>query len=169
MSRLFIYYNARVADEDSPEDIEDSGCVITTAIEALEEYGTCLESVWPYNVKRVNKRPSDEAFDAAENNKINEALQIGVNLDEMKSCLAQGFPFVFGLELFKSFDKAEKKGIVPMPKSTDKGRESHGRSVTALKEKVVLGGGCLVMRCWQWDTVTSRSRSSFATRGARTG
>ena len=127
MSRLFIYYNARVADGKSPEDIEDEGCMVAAAIEALEQYGTCLESLWSYNVKRVNKRPSDEAFEAAESNTINDALQLGVNLDEMKSCLAQGFPFVFGLELCKSFDKAEKKGIVPMPRSTDKSRESHGR------------------------------------------
>jgi hypothetical protein len=56
----------------------------------------------------------------------------------MKSCLAQGLPIVFGLELYKSFDKAEKKGIVPMPKPGDKSRESHGRSDLILIEKMKL-------------------------------
>jgi hypothetical protein len=137
VSRLFIYYNARVKDEDgSEENISDSGCTITSAIESLEESGTCLESIWPYIVKRVNKRPSDQAYQAAENNTINDALQVNINLYEMKSCLAQGFPFVFCLELYKSFDKAEKKGIVPMPKPGDKGRESHGRFDWIFNEKI---------------------------------
>ncbi|CAF1035165.1 unnamed protein product [Rotaria magnacalcarata] len=126
VSRLFIYYNARVKDEESDDNIDDSGCTVTSAIEALEEFGTCLESIWPYYTKRVNKCPSDAAFEEAENNKIVDALQININLDEMKSCLAQGFPFVFGLELYKSFDKADEKGIVPMPKSRETKRESHG-------------------------------------------
>ncbi|CAF4774995.1 unnamed protein product, partial [Rotaria sp. Silwood2] len=42
------------------------------------------------------------------------------------SCLAQGYPFVFGLELYNSIDKAAKKGIVPIPKSGETSRESHG-------------------------------------------
>ncbi len=127
VSRLFIYYNARVKEDGSDENLEDSGCTVTSAIESLEESGTCLESIWPYIVKRVNKCPNNEAYQAAEYNKINDALQVKIDLHEMKSCLAQGFPFVFGLELYKSFDNAEKKGIVPMPKPSDKGRESHGR------------------------------------------
>lgn len=126
VSRLFIYYNARVKDGDEDE-LDDSGCTITGAIESLEESGVCLESIWPYYVKRVNKCPNDAAYSAAENNTISDALQLKIDLHEMKSCLAQGFPFVFGLELYKSFDKAAKKGIVPMPRSKEVSRESHGR------------------------------------------
>lgn len=129
VSRLFIYYNARVKDGLSEDQMSDEGCTVTAAIEAMEEYGTCLESIWPYNTKRVNTRPNDDAYGAAETNRIIDALQIKVDLFEMKSCLAQGFPFIFGLELYKSFDHAEKKGVVPMPKPSDKGRESHGRLV----------------------------------------
>ncbi len=121
VSRLFIYYNARAKDEEeSGNDIEDSGCTITSAIESLEESGTCFGSIWPYYTKHVNKCPHGEAYDAAQNNKITDALRINNNLYEMKSCLAQGYPFVFGLELFKSFDKAGEKGIVPIPKPEDK-------------------------------------------------
>ena len=129
VSRLFIYYNARVKDEGSDEDLEDDGCTITSAIESLQEAGTCPESIWPYFVKRMNNCPSNEAYQAAQYNKINDALQLNIDLYEMKSCLAQGYPFVFGLVLYKSFDKAETKGVVPMPKPSDKGRDSHGKSV----------------------------------------
>jgi len=114
-------------DETDEDELDDSGCTITGAIESLEESGVCLESIWPYYVKRVNKCPNDAAYSAAENNTISDALQLKIDLHEMKSCLAQGFPFVFGLELYKSFDKAAKKGIVPMPRSGEVSRESHGR------------------------------------------
>ena len=126
MSRLFIYYNARVKDQRS-NTVVDSGCTMTSAIEALEELGTCLESVWPYDVSRVNARPNDQAYREAERHKITEALRLNINLNEMKSCLAQGFPFAFGLKLYTSFDQAAKGGVVPMPNQWDIGRQSHGR------------------------------------------
>jgi C1A family cysteine protease len=127
VSRLFIYYNSR-AKENQSRVLTDSGCTMTSAIEALEEFGTCLESIWPYEISQVNSRPSDRAFQEAKNHKITEALQIEIDLYEMKSCLAQGFPFAFGLRLFKSFDKASTMGVVPMPTASDRIRSSHGRS-----------------------------------------
>jgi C1A family cysteine protease len=127
VSRLFIYYNSR-AKENQSRVLTDSGCTMTSAIEALEEFGTCLESIWPYNISEVNSRPSDRAYQEARNHKITEALQIEIDLYEMKSCLAQGFPFAFGLQLFKSFDKASKTGVVPMPNASERIRSSHGRS-----------------------------------------
>ncbi|CAF1374677.1 unnamed protein product [Rotaria sordida] len=125
VSRLFIYYNARIKGNYS-ESIEDSGCSMTDAIEALEELGTCLESIWPYDIPNVNTRPSDQAFQKAKNHTINEALRIDIDLNEMKSCLAQGFPFGFGIQLFSSFDNASKTGVVPMPDPSDSSREAHG-------------------------------------------
>ncbi|CAF2066013.1 unnamed protein product [Rotaria magnacalcarata] len=125
VSRLFIYYNAR-AEENQSSNVTDSGCSMTNGIEALEEFGTCLESIWPYDISMVNTRPSDQAYAAAKSHKITEALQIKIDLYEMKSCLAQGFPFAFGLRLFTSFDKAAKTGVVPMPSSSDRSRQSHG-------------------------------------------
>ncbi|CAF4063790.1 unnamed protein product, partial [Rotaria sordida] len=126
VSRLFIYYNGRFK-KDPNTPITDKGCSMTKAIEALEEYGTCFESVWPYNISSVNVKPSDESFEQAKNYQITEALKININLSEMKACLAQGFPFAFGLRLYKSFDKAATTGVVPMPNDTEQGRTEHGR------------------------------------------
>jgi hypothetical protein len=151
VSRLFIYYNARVKDDESDENIVDSGCSITSAIEALEEFGTCLESIWPYRVKHVNRCPTDEAYTAAKNSRILDALQVKIDLHEMKSCLAQGFPFIFGLVLYKSFDQADKKGVVPMPKDAEKKRTTHGKYVHYIwRSKRMLRSSCmriLVMSC----------------------
>lgn len=99
---------------------------MTCGIEALEEFGTCLESVWPYDISQVNAKPSDEAYQSAKSHIITQALQVKIDLNEMKSCLAQGFPFAFGLKLFSSFDKAATTGVVPLPSSTDRGRQADG-------------------------------------------
>jgi C1A family cysteine protease len=128
VSRLFIYCNGRQKEQPSAP-LTDSGCSMTSAIEALEEFGVCLESIWPYDISRVNTRPSNEAYRAAKPHTISEALQVNVDLHEMKSCLAQGFPFVFGLRLFTSFDKAADTGNVPMPSSSDRSRQSDGRYI----------------------------------------
>jgi C1A family cysteine protease len=124
VSRLFVYYFARVYDGSEGEDV---GCTITNAIKVLEEYGSCTEETWPYDLDLVNETPDDDAVDEASNFLIEEANEINIDLYEMKHCLAEGFPFVFALKLFKTFDHARKKGIVPIPKlNSEEGRESHG-------------------------------------------
>jgi len=43
-------------------------------------------------------------------------------LDEMRTCLADGYPFVFGFTVYESFesDQVAKTGVVPMPKAYEK-------------------------------------------------
>ncbi|CAF1483212.1 unnamed protein product [Adineta steineri] len=126
VSRLFIYYNGRTKKTHLPV-VTDSGCSMTNAIEALEEFGTCLESVWPYDITHVNARPNIQAFTKGQSHKVHQALHVKIDLNEMKSCLAQGFPFAFGLRLYSSFDKAATTGAVPMPDAAEQGRTEHGR------------------------------------------
>ncbi|CAF3873884.1 unnamed protein product [Rotaria sp. Silwood1] len=96
-------YNGRVKNTHLPI-VTDYRCSITNAIEALEEFDTCLESIWPYDISRVNKCPSIQAFEKGLKHRIHQALHVKIDLNEMKSCLAQGFPFAFGLRLYTSFD-----------------------------------------------------------------
>ncbi len=124
VSRLFIYYVGRA--NSNPSTITDSGCSMTDAIEALESLGTCLESYWPYDIANVNTKPDDQAYQEAQGHKITEAFQVNIDLNEMKTCLAQGFPFVFGIQLYKSFDQAGTTGVVPMPDASDQGRDKDG-------------------------------------------
>lgn len=99
---------------------------MTTGIETLEEFGVCPESHWPYDIHQLNQSPDQRAFDEAQQLKITEALQLDLDLTQMKSCLAQGFPFAFGLSLFTSFDLAAKSGVVPLPDQHETSREAHG-------------------------------------------
>lgn len=141
-SRLFVYYNARrLALEYFGEDrIRDQGSSITFALLSLQDEGICHEETWAYEVhpngkvKNVNTEPHEEAYEEAQ-----ELLEVPdfqwetpervpVDLYGMKHCLAEGYPFIFGLTLFKSFDRAGTRGRVPLPDlEGEEGRKEHGK------------------------------------------
>ena len=51
---------------------------------------------------------------------------VPTELEAWKQVLAEGYPIIFGLSLFGSFDKQRKPGYVPEPSEGETGRESHG-------------------------------------------
>lgn len=141
-SRLFVYYNARVLGLEylGQDKIQDQGSSITLALMSLQEKGICHESTWAYEVtengkvKNVNTQPASYAYkEAAELLNVPDFQwetpeQVPVNLYAMKHCLAEGYPFIFGLTLFRSFDRVTAKGRVPIPDlNGDEGREEHGK------------------------------------------
>ncbi|CAF1226868.1 unnamed protein product [Adineta steineri] len=128
VSRFFIYFNSRVVEQKT-EKVADKGCQLVSVITALTEDGTCLESFWPYVTERHNDKPTEEAYEQASHHKIADALQVNINLTEMKTCLAQGLPFVIGLYIYDSFGSAGASGVVPMPSQTDLAGEPHGHAL----------------------------------------
>jgi C1A family cysteine protease len=123
VSRMFIYYNARAARDSQNED---AGCYIGDAIESLKEFGACSEITWPFEESKVNKKPSEEAYEEAAKFLVEDVANVGVDLYAWKHALAEGHPIIFGVKLFKSFDAQRKKGLVPMPSAVEASRESHG-------------------------------------------
>ncbi|CAF4464432.1 unnamed protein product, partial [Didymodactylos carnosus] len=127
VSRLFIYYNARVKEGNC---YEDGGTTIVAAVEALEQLGCCKEETWPYDPSMVGQEPSKQAYEEAMRYRVSEKLSVDTELNTMKACLARGFPFVFGIQLFESFGQAddpETKGRVPLPGENEKeGSNGHG-------------------------------------------
>jgi len=141
-SRLFIYYNARLLGLQyfGGEKIVDQGSSITLALMILQEKGVCSEDVWPYQilengkVKKINDEPHEDAYNEAQEFlnpskfRWESPEKISIDLHSMKHCLAEGYPFVFGLVLFQSFDQVKSKGRVPMPDLTgEAGRQAHGK------------------------------------------
>lgn len=124
ISRMFIYYNAR---KRSDSKIEDEGCVIQYAVESLKELGACPEKVWPFEPAIVNKPPQSDAYQLAQRFKIADMEEVPVELEMWKKALSEGYPVVFGTELYESFDDCNNnKGFVPMPSPAEAGRASHG-------------------------------------------
>ncbi len=124
VSRLFIYFNARA--KDGGAQILDEGSVLANVIEGLKEYGACSEESWPFDSTNVNTPPAEETYQEAAQFLIEGAELVPTDLSAWKTALAAGFPIVFGVALFDSFDKQKVKGMVPEPTANEAGRESHG-------------------------------------------
>lgn len=123
VSRLYLYYNARyVAD---PENIEDQGSTIADVIEGLKEYGACTEETWTFDPEYVDEEPESVAYDEGAGFVVEHARLVPVELAAWKTALAAGHPIIFGLELYDSFDKHRKPGLVPAPSKTEAARGSH--------------------------------------------
>jgi hypothetical protein len=119
VSRLFIYYNARDLDGATHQD---EGTYLRSCIKVLRKYGACSETSWGFDPERIFDQPPESTYEEAANFLIEAAERVDVDLDAMRSCLADGYPFAFGLQLFSSFQKAGLKGLVPMP---DPNNEKH--------------------------------------------
>lgn len=116
VSRLFIYYNARVIEDSIASD---NGCQIRDGIKSIGQQGICSEDEWPYDVTQFATAPSAQAVrDASDNTAINYQA-ITRSLDQLKGCLAEGRPFVFGFSVYSSFDAIGADGMMPMPSTSE--------------------------------------------------
>ncbi|CAF1492949.1 unnamed protein product [Adineta steineri] len=151
VSRLFIYYNSRVKGLDADETISDDGAALCDAIESMEELGVCPESQWPYDLKNVNAKPSQQCYIVAANYTISQALKLNIDINEIKICIAQGFPVIISLNLYTSFDKASDSGIVPMPKTNETSRSGHGRHALLIAGYSDASEAFIVRNSWGED------------------
>ena len=118
MSRLFIYYNER-AIEGSVKS--DSGAMIRDGIKTLAKQGVCSEKTWPYVISKFSVKPTAACYKEAAQHQITSYERI-LTVDEMRTCLADGYPFVFGFTVYESFESQHvaRTGMVPMPKSKER-------------------------------------------------
>ncbi|CAF4981764.1 unnamed protein product, partial [Rotaria sp. Silwood1] len=128
VSRLFIYYNARLKDPRYQNGLWDGGVSLSRGVTALEEFGCCKESLYPFIIENINKQPPAVCYEEGIKYRIVDSMPITVNLNQMKACLAQEFPFAFALATYKSFFDAKRNGgYVPMPNLNDEQQNTkHG-------------------------------------------
>lgn len=113
-SRLFIYYNERSMEGTTARD---SGAFIRDGIKSIAAKGVCKETDWPYDISKFADKPAKSCYTSATKYKSLSYFRLNnANIDELKSCLAAGFPFVFGFVVYPSFFQGDTNGgIVPMP------------------------------------------------------
>ncbi|MDP4220083.1 MAG: C1 family peptidase [Bacteroidota bacterium] len=117
-SRLFIYYNERVIEGSTSSD---SGAQIRDGIKTVTKQGYCSESDWPYNVTKVTIKPPKPAYTDAASHRVTQYQRLVQNLQQLKGCLASGYPFAFGFTVYESFESpaVAKTGIGTMPKGNE--------------------------------------------------
>jgi C1A family cysteine protease len=113
-SRLFIYYNERKIEGTVAID---SGAMIRDGIKSVASDGACPEPEWPYVIASFAKRPPAKCYRDARLDRAVSYQKILKDLNQMKGCLASGFPFIFGFTVYESFETpaVAKTGHVPMP------------------------------------------------------
>jgi len=118
-SRLFIYYNERVMEHTVGQD---AGAQIRDGIKSVNHVGACPEKDWPYVIAKFAQKPPTKAFKDAPLGKAVTYQRVVQTLDQMKGCLAAGFPIVLGISVYESFESQDvaKTGVVPMPANSEK-------------------------------------------------
>jgi C1A family cysteine protease len=113
-SRLFIYYNERVIEHSVPND---AGAQIRDGIKVVAKLGACDEQLWSYDISKFADKPPAAAFTAAAKCTASSYARVARSLNQMKGCLASGFPFVFGFTVYDAFegDEVAKTGVLNMP------------------------------------------------------
>jgi C1A family cysteine protease len=117
-SRLFIYYNERVIEGTVASD---NGASLRDGVKSVATLGDCPETLWPYNIRKFADKPTATAFQQALKYKAVQYQRVSRNLNQMKGCMASGYPFVFGFSVYDSFesDAVAGSGVVPLPASSE--------------------------------------------------
>jgi len=121
-SRLFIYYNERVME--GTVNI-DHGAIIRDGLKSVGKQGVCPENEWPYDISKFSDKPTQQCYTDALKTKAASYSRVARTLNQMKGCLASGYPFVIGITVYQSFeDSFWEPGdanipLPPMPQDGD--------------------------------------------------
>lgn len=117
-SRLFIYYNERALEGTV---VTDSGAQIRDGIKVIASFGVCRETDWPYDIARFAEKPPAQAYSDADRERVASYQRVLQSLVQLKTCVASGFPFVFGFTVFTSFETPDVagSGVIPLPQPSE--------------------------------------------------
>lgn len=126
-SRLFIYYNERNMENTVRYD---AGAYIRDGIKSAAKLGVCKETTWPYDDTAppnqdapfpdgapASTKPPKAAYAEAENFQVVSYMRLMRNLSQLRSCIAEGFPFIFGFTVYESLwgEDGLPQATVPLP------------------------------------------------------
>jgi C1A family cysteine protease len=116
LSRLFVYYNARLLDNAVEEDV---GAYVRDGIKAVNKYGVCSESTWPYLVERFALAPSIQSYEDAQRRLIKKYYRID-DIKDIIDALNTDSPVVTSMNVYDSFYELDRgKKILPMPRASE--------------------------------------------------
>lgn len=151
-SRLFIYFNERAMEGTINSD---SGAEIRDGMKSVATQGVCPETLWPYLVSQFKVKPTIACYKNALQNRAIKYMRVLQDINQLKGCLAEGYPVVFGFTVYQSFESPSvaKTGIVPMPGANEK----------------VLGGHAVVIVGYDDATSMFIVRNSWGTAWGQKG
>jgi len=115
LSRLFVYYNARLLEGYVEEDV---GTYVREGIKAVHKWGVCIEEKWPYLINKFADTPSVESYIDAKERLIDSYYRIN-SIDDIISSLNMEIPVVTGIQVFEHFDRLGSDAVVTLPSDKD--------------------------------------------------
>jgi C1A family cysteine protease len=114
-SRLAIYYWERVIERTVHED---AGASLTSAAHVLATNGAPNETLWPYKIDKFAVAPPESVVANGKQHIVTKPLKVKQNMDDIRACLAAGYPIMFGFVVYDSFESEEvgKTGLLSMPR-----------------------------------------------------
>ena len=118
-SILFTYYNERKKQNTIAYD---SGSSIRNCIKIITKIGVCEDNLWEYDIEKFNKQPPRLCYSESKIYKSIEYYKLNQNINVLKSCLNEGYPFIVGISVYESFenDNYNKTKIIPLPNKNEK-------------------------------------------------
>lgn len=126
LSRLFVYYNARLLDNSVDEDV---GAYVRDGIKAVNKYGVCSEATWPYLIERFANAPSVESYEEGRTRTIEKYYRVDSTAD-MIDALNADIPIVTSMNVYDSFYELENPGVYTLPMPTADENLIGGHAVT---------------------------------------
>jgi len=113
-SRLFIYYNERKMEGTVNSD---SGAQIRDGIKSVATQGACPETDWLYDISKFAETPPQQAYTDALKTRATRYYRVVQDIAQMRGCLAEGFPFVFGFTVYEYFESSAMatSGVLNLP------------------------------------------------------
>jgi C1A family cysteine protease len=133
----------------------DSGAQIKTGADVMKKMGMCLESMCPYDITKFADPLSQECIDDMKLHMGVDVQRVRKTVNDLKQCLIDGYPFVFGFKVYESFMNTGHDGIVKMP-DVNKEKLLGGHCVACVGFKKINGKDYFIIRnSWGCDGVAS--------------
>jgi C1A family cysteine protease len=127
-SRLFVYYNERAIEHTIHYD---AGAQLRDGIKSVAKQGVCPEKEWPYDDTAPSNenapfpvgapaglKPLAKCYNDAAKYTAVSYQRVVQTLAQMKGCLAEGYPFVFGFTVYEKWYDNETK-VLPLPSANE--------------------------------------------------
>lgn len=117
-ARLGIYYLERKVEGTVSQD---SGAMLRDGIKVIAKYGVWPETIQPYDTSKFKKAPTKAMMAEGIKHQALVYERLDGSLNQIKTRLSTGFPFVFGFTVYPEFESQQvaKTGIVPLPTSNE--------------------------------------------------
>ncbi|CAB4130179.1 Peptidase_C1 domain containing protein [uncultured Caudovirales phage] len=112
LSRLFVYYNARLFDNAVDVDV---GAFLYDGVRALQRWGICSEDLCPYIIQNFAVQPSLPSYVDAATRKIKNYYRLQT-LNQILDALNHNYPIPFGANVYPAFENITSTNpMLPTP------------------------------------------------------